>query len=147
MAGALPFGKNFKLMERLSRSYDFGALAATATIKLRKVYGDFALDDVVINIPAGIVADVNNYFRFEIKKGDGTVMASWSTQTVGGGGNGSLAADTPTRLVLAALKDNKRALADDVLSFVATKVGTGAVPAGANFIDLQGRYRNTPTPL
>lgn len=120
------------MAESYRPSIDIAAgIAATATVWAWTVGTARALHIVraVINATATITASATDYWVFQIKNSS-TVMASWSTQTTGGGGNGTLTANTPVEMVLAGTDAALSAFAGNTITIVVTKVGApSAAPA------------------
>lgn len=99
----------------------------------------YRIGRVWYNNPTGLAADPANYFTIAVKGAvSGTVYASWSTQSVGSGGNGALVADTPVSLVLNTNSANLVLAENEVLQVTYTKSGTATLPAGA--LVIEGRF-------
>lgn len=107
------------------------AIAATSTIILQTMDGDYVVDKFEVMMPGGYTADDTNYYTLTLQKG-ATVLATLSLKTVGGGGFGNLTDLVPAAATLAA---NPTGSKDDVLKVVLTKTSAAAnVPAGTRLI-------------
>lgn len=77
----------------------------------------------VVNVGTTMTANATDFWTFALKDGS-TTIASWSTQTTGGGGQGTLTANTPADMTLNATQANLSAAGGDTLTLVATKTGS-----------------------
>lgn len=122
--------------------YEHAAIAATTAIKLRTIRGPLRFNRVEYDNPTGFANNASAYWTINVLA-NATVVASWSTQTIGSGGNGDLPVDTFLDLVPAALDVNRVALgsltAPIVLSVQFVKTGAPAnLPIGRFFFHATG---------
>lgn len=122
--------------ERVTMTLDHASAAATATVKMWKVPAGrrFRLTRASYINPTGLAGSATDAFVGTVQKG-ATVMATlFNTETDNGGA--TLTADTFVEGTLSATAANQWGAADDVISFVATEVGTTAtLPAGRVVIE------------
>lgn len=115
-----------------------GDIAATATQRMPNVPRDFKVDSVQYSLPSGFAANASAYWTIQLKNGS-TVIASWSTQSTGSGGNGAITANTPVALVNNTTDANLFVAAGSSLTWVFTKTGAPAnLPAGC--MDIFGKF-------
>jgi hypothetical protein len=114
--------------------------AHTTTLWTTAVPKALVIDRVYMVNPTGFAANTSAYWTIAVKNGS-TVIASWSTQSTGSGGNGAITAGADTELVLSSTVANLTvggATAQSI-SIVATPTGAvGALPPG-NLV-IEGRY-------
>jgi hypothetical protein len=110
--------------------FSHGSTAATATTKLWATAAGrgFRIGRVVYNNPTGLTANASNFFDVRILNG-ATIAAKWSSNTVGGGGDGDIVANTPFELKLQAA-GTLVLPASTVLSLSLVLTGTQTLPAG-----------------
>jgi len=123
--------------ERVVLSFDHPSVTATTTWKFHKAKGrSFRVDSVRYINPTGLTGDAANAFTGVLKNGATVVATIFNTETDNGGA--TLTADTFVDGTLSATDANRVLAADDVLSLVATEVGTATLPAGR--VVVEGRY-------
>ena len=110
------------------QAYDFASVSADTTTKIDGIKSrSVRVTRAWLSCPTGVVANASNFVTFKVIKGASTVIASWSTSTVG---QGTITANTPVELVVTATVAD-RFLADaDVVSFFVDVTGTITVPLG-----------------
>lgn len=117
--------------ERVTISYDHASAASTSTFKFFKVPAGrkLKIERVSYINPTGLAGSATDAFVGTVQKG-ATVMATlFNTETDNGGA--TLTADTFVEGALSATAANQWGDAADVISFVATEVGsTATLPAG-----------------
>lgn len=100
----------------------------------------FIVDRVYYVNPTGFAANASAYWTIAVKSGS-TVIASWSTQSTGSGGNGAITAGADTELVLNSTLANTvfGGASAAQFSVVVTPSGSpSALPAGQLIVE--GRY-------
>lgn len=110
-----------------------GSVLADTTVKLDKVRASGRsrkLERATLALPAGFTADGTNFVNFKLLKGASTVMANWSTNTTGNGGQGTIAANTFVELVLSGTTANLYLADTDELSLFIDVTGSPTVPPG-----------------
>ena len=117
--------------ERMTMSYDHGALTGDTTVKLWKCPAGrkFKLERASYINPTGLVGDATDAFAGYVKKG-ATVMATLFNTDTGDAGGASLAADTFVEGALSATPADLWLDAADIISFLADEDGTQTLPAG-----------------
>lgn len=107
-----------------------GAITATATQRMGALPRDMRVDSVQFSLPAGFAANASAYWTIALKSGS-TVVAQWSTQSTGSGGNGAITANTPVTLVNSSTDANLVMPSSTVPTLVFTKTGAPAnLPPG-----------------
>lgn len=111
--------------------YEHPAANADATHKLFTVPAGkkFRLTRAEYTNPTGLAANGSAYFNVKAIQGS-TVMASWSSQTSGGGGQGAIVADTPFDLVNSATDADLVAAAGTVVALFLDETGDTTLPLG-----------------
>lgn len=117
-----------KHQQRFRLSYDFASVTTTTTdvIYKAKIKG-IQVDRCLLILPAGLAANVSNFVTAALVKNGSTVVASWSTSTVG---QGTITAQTPVEMVLSGTLANLFVADGDVLDLLLTVTGTVTVPLG-----------------
>lgn len=123
--------------EKFNMTYDHGAIAATATVKLYKVPAGrtLRLDRTSYNNPTGLVGDNTNAISLSINNGATVASLVFNTDTDDVPAGATLPVNTFVEgsLVAAAVVFQ----AGDIVSAVFTKDGTGALALG--HLVLEGR--------
>jgi hypothetical protein len=119
-----------------------GSVLADTTIKLDKVRASGRsrkIERAALNLPAGFTADATNFVTFKLLKGASTVIASWSTNTTGNGGQGTIGVNTFVEMVLSGTTANLYLADGDDLSLFIDVTGSPTVPPGVivtEFVEL-----------
>lgn len=118
--------------------FTHAAVSATTTTKQWAPPANraFRIARVLYNNPTGLTANASNFFIVEILN-NATIAAKWSSNTVGGGGDGDIVANTPFELKLQAAS-TLVIPASTVLSLSLVLTGTQTLPAG--LVVVEGYY-------
>lgn len=107
-----------------------GSTLADTTLKLDKIkVRAVRVDRVYLNLSTTLTANASSYCTFKLLKGASTVVATWSTNTTGNGGQGTITANTPVEMVMGTLAARGLAVGDE-LSWFIDVTGTPTVPPG-----------------
>lgn len=107
-----------------------GSTLADTTLKLDKIkVRPVRIDRVYLNLSTTLTANASNYCTFKLLKGASTVVATWSTNTTGNGGQGTITANTPVEMTMGTAAARGLAVADE-LSWFIDVTGTPTVPPG-----------------
>lgn len=118
--------------ERLSLPFDHVALTATGTTKFWKCPAgrSFRVDRILYINPTGLVGDITNAFRGELKNGATLMATLFNTDTDDAPAGASLAVDTFIELTSDVAIPSRVLAPGDILSVVFTEDGTATLPAG-----------------